>query len=86
MKKIFASGQAYVALSRVKSLSGLIIKDFTEKAIYCNDSIKDAIKSMQPFLTENITHNIVTPYTFNVFLINIQKLTPHVSDLASTTP
>lgn len=59
LKNIFSAGQAYVALSRVRSLSGLIIQDFEDKNIFCKDNIKDAIQNMLPFLIENTRHNLV---------------------------
>lgn len=56
LKRTFAPGQADVALSGVRSLSGLLLQDCEEKAIYWKDNIKDAIKNMPPFLVENSTH------------------------------
>ncbi|KAK0145353.1 ATP-dependent DNA helicase PIF1 [Merluccius polli] len=84
-KKIFAAGQAYVALSRVRSLSGLVIEDFHEKAIYCKDNIQAAIATMPPFLVTNDTGCNSTASSFNVFLMNVQNLTQHVTDLALCT-
>ena len=75
-------GQAYVALSRVRTLSRLIIRDFADKAIFCNARIKDAIQSMPIFLTENMTRPIKTN-TFSVFLMNVKSLSGHVADLKS---
>ena len=85
LKKIFAAGQAYVALSRVRDYSGLIIQDFNEKAIYCKPNIQDAIAAMPPFLVPNIAVNNFTTPSFNVFLMNVQSLTRHVTDLALCT-
>lgn len=49
LKKIFTAGQAYIALSHVRSLSGLIIKDFKESTIFCNYKIELAMKDMSKF-------------------------------------
>ncbi len=84
LKKIFAPGQAYVALSRVRSLSGLIIQDFEEKAIYCKDSIKDAIQSMPRFSVKNIMPQ--SEYTsIQCILMNVQNLRHHLADLVLHT-
>lgn len=39
-KKIFCHGMLYVAISRVTSLEGLILKNLTRKAIICNQNVK----------------------------------------------
>ncbi len=82
LKKTFAAGQAYVALSHARNLSGLIIRDFEEKKIYCNDNIRDAIASMPQFLVENVARNLNSDI-FTVFLMNVHGLIGHASDLAS---
>jgi len=84
LKKIFAAGQAYVALSRVTSLSGLVIRDFNHKAIYCKDNIQQAIQCMPRFLRETRWQTVGT-CNFTVFLMNVQSLTRHVADLMLCT-
>lgn len=85
LESIFAPGQAYVAMSRARTLTGLIIKDFEDKAIFCNAKIKDALQSMPPFLTEDIARPNIASNSFSVFLMNVQSLSGHVADLASCT-
>ncbi|XP_029949267.1 uncharacterized protein LOC115389839 [Salarias fasciatus] len=84
LEKVFAPGQAYVALSRVRDLSGLIIMNFKEKSIYCKDTIKEALDRMPPFLIEQPQPSLDTP-TLSVFLMNVQNLSRHLVDLVSCT-
>ena len=39
--RVFAEGQAYVALSRAKTLDGLYLKHFNATKIFANDEVKD---------------------------------------------
>ncbi|XP_073696195.1 uncharacterized protein [Garra rufa] len=78
MKKIFAPGQAYVALSRVTSLDGLIIEDFKEKAIFAKDNIEQALQSMPPFIVPCET---TETFTYKMMLHNVEGLIPHILDI-----
>ena len=40
LKKVFAHGQCYVAISRAKTLEGLIVKNFSKKAVMCSPLVK----------------------------------------------
>ncbi|XP_073671989.1 uncharacterized protein [Paramisgurnus dabryanus] len=77
LKKIFAPGQAYVALSRVTSLDGLIIEDFNEKAIFSKGDIEQALQIMPPFITQSQTESL----QFKLILHNVQGLIPHILDI-----
>nr|XP_057920504.1 uncharacterized protein LOC131117065 [Doryrhamphus excisus] len=86
LDRVFSAGQAYVALSRVTALDGLIIEKFNAEKIYCNDAIKNAVGRMPAFLTESEpTQTNVQPPHFTIYLMNVQNLTKHASDLAACT-
>ncbi|XP_072554803.1 uncharacterized protein [Paramormyrops kingsleyae] len=77
LKKIFAAGQAYVALSRVTSLEGLIIEDFKETAIYAKQDIETAMQSMPAFIEPVME----VPSSCKILLHNVEGLTCHLDDL-----
>ncbi len=80
LKKIFSSGQAYVALSRVTSLSGLTIKDFKQSAIYCNAKVAEATSKMQPFISP-LSSASIKQSDFTIILHNTQSLKGHFPDV-----
>lgn len=85
LKKVFAAGQAYVALSRVRSLPGLTIKDFSEKSIYCNEKVFEALNEMPCFMTHDDLVLRDPKSYFSVFLLNVQSLRCHKQDLMICT-
>ncbi|KAK7929411.1 hypothetical protein WMY93_005806 [Mugilogobius chulae] len=85
LNKMFAAGQAYVALSRVTTLDGLIIQDFKEKAIYCNEDVKNALQVMPRFMENTMSQDKQATDVLTLFLINVQGLLKHVFDLVSCT-
>ncbi|XP_067257297.1 uncharacterized protein [Chanodichthys erythropterus] len=78
MKKMFAPGQAYVALSRVTCLDGLIIEDFKENVIFAKDNIEQALQSMPPFI---VPREITESVKFQIMLHNVQGVNPHILDI-----
>ncbi|XP_052403776.1 uncharacterized protein LOC127950661 [Carassius gibelio] len=78
MKKIFAAGQAYVALSRVTSLDGLIIEDFKENVIFAKDNIEQALQNMPPFI---LPCESTETFKYRIMLHNVEGLIPHKLDI-----
>ena len=70
MKRVFQAGQAYVALSRVTSLSGLYIINYDPNLIYNNAEIDKALKQMQNFTVQQqniqLPNNALTAMHHNV--------------------
>ncbi len=81
LDKTFAAGQAYVSLSRVTSLNGLVIEGFHEKFIYCNEAVDNCLNSMPPFISKQDIDSTNTPATINIMMHNIQGLKAHYMDL-----
>ena len=71
-----------VGLSRVTSLSGLVIEHFNPKRIYCNPEIKESIEIMKPFI-ENETSEDIHDYNFSLVMQNVQGLKQHFTDFKS---
>ncbi|XP_069109228.1 ATP-dependent DNA helicase PIF1-like [Argopecten irradians] len=78
LEKVFAPGQAYVALSRVTSLNGLTIVGFNEKAIFCNPKIKEAMENMPLFLCDSAGGN---PDLTTIIYHNTEGFLSHIRDI-----
>ncbi|XP_071965922.1 uncharacterized protein [Antedon mediterranea] len=80
LKNTFAPGQAYVALSRVTSISGLTIEHLNPNLIYCDPNIKKCLNNMDSYVQcENQGHD--SDSKFSIMLHNIQGLKQHFADL-----
>ncbi len=77
--KMFAKGQAYVALSRVTSSAGLYLLDVNSSKIYCDEGIIDCYASM-PRLDINLN---VLPDSRMLTIVhhNVEGLIGHRDDL-----
>lgn len=75
LKRTFATGMAYVALSRVTSMEGLVIPDIDQDKVYCTEQISDALQRMpkyvQPLRQEDCQNQI------RILLHYVHGLIPH---------
>ncbi|XP_063400159.1 uncharacterized protein LOC134684781 [Mytilus trossulus] len=85
LNKCFTYGQAYVALSRVTSKSGLHIESIEaekiDKKIFCDPDIVKGVSEMTRFLPE--IENTAEEHTqsFQIMYHNIQGLQTHAEDI-----
>ena len=77
----FSPGQAYVAFSRVRSLSGLFITNFDVSKIKVNTGIEDAISTMQPLQFSKSLD--LSPEVLTVGLLNVRGFKAHMQDISS---
>ena len=50
LKSVFADGQSYVGLSRVRTLEGLCIRNLNRECFRANPRVKEFYNSLQPFI------------------------------------
>ncbi|XP_025760137.1 ATP-dependent DNA helicase PIF1 isoform X3 [Oreochromis niloticus] len=87
LKSIFEPGMAYVAVSRVTSLSGLYLLDMEEKKIFTNPEITAALENMRQANLDDmmpLLHVIQTLSRSEVFTIvhhNTEGLPAHINDI-----
>jgi len=80
----FMSGQAYVALSRIKMLSGLYILGFDESAIRVNPTVREEMNRLQ----YNITQQVDPPQFMRlgddwlkICSLNVRSYLEHIPDM-----
>ncbi|KAK1880571.1 ATP-dependent DNA helicase PIF1 [Dissostichus eleginoides] len=89
LKNIFEPGMAYVALSRVTSLSGLHLLDMDVSKIYANPEITGAIETMRQVNLDDmmpllhIKQTLSRPDTLTIVHHNTEGLPSHVNDIKS---
>ncbi|XP_071142171.1 uncharacterized protein [Mytilus edulis] len=85
LKRTFAPGMAYVALSRVSSLKGMHIIDFDPKVIYASEDITIALDSMESFHLSKSSTEPSIEHSLTVTFHNTEGLLPHKEDITHAT-
>ncbi|XP_013855949.1 ATP-dependent DNA helicase PIF1, partial [Austrofundulus limnaeus] len=89
LKKMFEPGMAYVALSRVTSLSGLYLLELDETKLYANTEVTAALQTMRQASVEDmmplllLRETVSRPDTLTIVHHNTEGLPSHISDLKS---
>ncbi|XP_039454375.1 uncharacterized protein LOC120433000 [Oreochromis aureus] len=89
LKSIFEPGMAYVAVSRVTSLSGLYLLDMEEKKIFTNPEITAALENMRqanlddmmPLL--HVRQTLSRSEVFTIVHHNTEGLPAHINNIKS---
>ncbi|XP_035999206.1 uncharacterized protein LOC118564582 [Fundulus heteroclitus] len=87
LKKIFEPGMAYVALSRVTSLSGLYLQDLDEKKIFANPEVTAALQTMRQASMDHmmpllqVGEVVNRPDTVTLVHHNTEGLPSHIDDI-----
>ena len=84
-KGTFLAGMQYVALSRVTSMRGLYITDYTEDALYCEPKVTTALQNMSAVTVTAtpLLSNPPSPFNLVITAHNIHSLAAHIQDLVS---
>ncbi|XP_071122628.1 uncharacterized protein [Mytilus edulis] len=85
LKRTFAPGMAYVALSRVSSLKGMHIIDFDPKVIYASEDITIALDSMESFHLAKAATEPSVEHSLTITFHNTEGLLPHKEDITQAT-
>ncbi|XP_062414952.1 uncharacterized protein LOC134107225 [Pungitius pungitius] len=89
LKHIFEPGMAYVAISRVTSLSGLHMLDLDESKIYANREITGALETMRQVNLDDMmpllcmTQTLSRRDTLTIVHHNTEGLPSHINDIRS---
>ena len=84
----FSPGQAYVALSRVKTLTGLHILNFNSKAIKASDGVKQEMQRLNENLLSPIPVHTCPPLSdtqVSIALLNVRSIVPKAPDICQDT-
>ncbi len=65
LARVFESGQAYVALSRARSLEGLRVMDFDPRVVQANQDVLLFYKRLRK---ERLLMQVSPPWTITLFL------------------
>ena len=77
----FSPGQAYVAFSRVKTLAGLHILNFTSKAIKKSIDVDNEISRLNSNLLPALSQVPYEPYHVTIALLNVKSILAKLLDL-----